>query len=296
MHGIHSHKVKVASGSLVHYVRFKSNFVEPRNVDVWLPDGYSSNEGYAVIYMHDGQMLFDATNTWNNMEWCVDETLAKLHNNKEIRECIIVAIWNISAKRYADYFPEKIIKEIPEPVRSTILSKQINGKPDGDNYLKFIVQELKPFIDRTYSTLPDESNTFIVGSSMGGLISLYAICEYPHVFGGAACLSMHSPVASFKLINDQTDSAVASKFRDYLSIHLPDANTRKIYFDYGDQGEDALYKPYQNAIDEIMRKKGYTAKYWQTQFFPGENHSEKSWAKRLHISLLFLLETPDRKK
>jgi len=293
MRGIHPHKVKVTSGSLVHYVRFKSNFVEPRNVDVWLPDGYSSNEQYAVLYMHDGQMLFDGSRTWNNAEWKVDETLGKLHNDKEIRECIIVGIWNVPEKRYADYFPEKIIKDIQEPSRTAVLTKQIKGHPSGDNYLKFIVKELKPFIDHTYATFRDVDNTFIIGSSMGGLISAYALCEYPDVFGGAACLSFHSPLASFSLINHETDEAVASKFRNYLFKHLPPPNTRKIYFDYGDKGGDAVYKPYQTAIDEIMKQKGYSDLYWQTRFFPGENHSEQSWAKRLYIPLIFLLKKKD---
>ncbi len=290
MHGIHSHKVKVSSGSLIRYVRFKSSFVEPRNVDVWLPDGYSSSKHYAVLYMHDGQMLFDGTHTWNNAEWKVDETLGKLHNDKEIRECILVGIWNVPANRYADYFPEKIIRDIPEPARKTILTKQLKVIPSGDDYLRFIVKELKPFIDRTYTTFQDVSNTFIIGSSMGGLISAYALCEYPDVFGGAACLSFHSPLASFKLIDHETDEAVAIKFRNYLSTYLPLPNSRKIYFDYGDQGPDAFYKPYQTAIDEIMKQKGYSELYWQTRFFPGEDHSEQSWAKRLYIPLLFLLE------
>lgn len=293
MHGIHSHKVKVRSGSLIRYVRFKSNFVEPRNVDVWLPDGYSTLERYAVLYMHDGQMLFDGNNTWNNTGWGIDETLGKLHNNQDIRECIVVGIWNVSEKRYGDYFPEKILRNIPEPAKSTILTKQINGRPSGDNYLKFIVEELKPFIDRSYSTLKEVNATFIIGSSMGGLISAYAICEYPNVFGGAACLSVHSPIAAFKLINHKTDEEIASKFREYLFAHLPEANTRKIYFDYGDKGADALYNPFQLAIDDIMHQKGYSPHHWQTRLFPGEDHSEKSWAKRLHIPLLFLLNKGD---
>ncbi len=291
MHGIHSHNVKVTSGSLIRYVRFKSKFVEQRNVDVWLPNGYSSKEQYAVLYMHDGQMLFDGAQTWNHSEWGVDETIGRLSYDNEIKKCLIVGIWNVPSKRYADYFPEKIIKYIPEPERKIILTKQIKGRPRGDNYLKFIVRELKPFIDRTYATLKGVENTFIIGSSMGGLISAYALCEYPNVFGGAACLSIHSPLACFKLINNETYSEVASKFRDYLLANLPKANTRKIYFDYGDKGEDALYKPYQLAIDEIMKQKGYTSPYWETRFFPGESHSEKSWAKRLYVPLLFLLQS-----
>jgi enterochelin esterase-like enzyme len=213
-----------------------------------------------------------------------------LHDNNEIRDCIIVAIWNIPEKRFADYFPEKIIQHIPEPTRTEILTKQIKGIPGADNYLKFIVTELKPFIDNNYSTQNDVNNTFIIGSSMGGLISAYAVCEYPSVFGGAACLSIHSPLVAFELINDKTNEDVASKFRDYLAENLPPANTRKFYFDYGDQTGDSLYRPYQTGIDQVMKQKGYSEKYWETKFFPGENHSEKSWAKRLYIPILFLVK------
>lgn len=201
MHGIHSHNVKVTSGSLIRYVWFKSKFVEQRNVDVWLPNGYSSKEQYAVLYMHDGQMLFDGAQTWNHSEWGVDETIGRLSYDNEIRKCLIVGIWNVPSKRYADYFPEKIIKYITEPERKIILTKQIKGRPSGDNYLKFIVKELKPFIDRIYSTLKGVENTFIIGSSMGGLISAYALCEPQCIWWGS--LLIHSFSLSLLQINQQ---------------------------------------------------------------------------------------------
>lgn len=279
----------VASGTLTRHANFASKFVAARTVDVWLPAGYSATKKYAVLYMHDGQMLFDSSTTWNKQEWGVDETLGTLLKNKKIRDCIVVAIWNVPANRFADYFPEKVIASIPEPTRTSILTQQIKGTPMADNYLKFLVTELKPFIDRTYSTKKDVANTFIMGSSMGGLISAYALCEYPGVFGGAACLSTHSPLVAYELINDRTDADAASKFRAYLQAKLPKANTRKLYFDYGDQTGDAFYKPYQTAIDALMQQKGYSSTYWQTRFFPGESHSEQSWKKRLNIPITFLL-------
>ena len=215
----------VSGGRIVHYENFNSVFVDPRNIDVWLPDGYGPEHRYAVIYMHDGQMLFDSTHTWNHQEWCVDETLTKLLKEKKIRNCIVVAIWNIPEKRHSEYFPQKIIDSIPEATRNIILSKQLKGVPRADNYLKFVVKELKPFIDSHYSTLKDAANTFLIGSSMGGLISLYGLCEYPNIFGGAACLSIHSPVAAFELMDQNTDKDVSSKFRSYLMRNLPRANT-----------------------------------------------------------------------
>jgi predicted alpha/beta superfamily hydrolase len=279
----------LSSGKIERVEKFNSKFVDPRTVDVWLPNDYSPNRKYDVVYMHDGQMLFDSSHSWNRQEWEVDETLSKLMNEEKIRPCIVVAIWNIPEKRFADYFPQKIIDSIAEPYKSQILTQQLKVKPNSDNYLKFIVTELKPFIDKKYSTNQSSENTFILGSSMGGLISVYAICEYPSVFGGAACLSIHSPIIMYELINENTDKEVASKFRNYLNQNLPKPNTKKIYFDYGSLTGDAFYKPYQAKIDEIMKQKGYDENHWQTKYFEGESHSESSWAKRLDVPLKFLL-------
>ena len=156
-----------------------------------------------------------------------------------------------------------------------------------------MVNELKPFIDKNYPTKTDASNTFMIGSSMGGLISIYALCEYSEIFGGVACLSIHSPLASFELINQNTDKEVSSKFRNYLENNLPEANTKKIYFDYGNLTGDSIYEPYQKKIDEIMVEKGYNNSYWQTLFFEGESHTETSWAKRLNIPVSFLLKSKE---
>jgi len=280
----------ISGGKIIRYENFRSGFVDARNVDVWLPDGYKLGKKYAVLYMHDGQMLFDSTHTWNHQEWGVDETMTKLQKEGRIKDCIVVAIWNIPEKRFAEYFPQKIIDSIPEVTRNKILSNQLKVNPQADNYLKFLVRELKPFIDSNYSTIRDAGHTFIMGSSMGGLISLYALCEYPGVFGGAACLSIHSPLSSFELIDKNTDADVASKFRNYLMRNLPKANTRKIYFDYGNQTGDSFYAPYQKALDSVMVLKGYTSSHWITRYFPGEDHSERSWKKRLNIPVMFLLK------
>jgi predicted alpha/beta superfamily hydrolase len=281
---------KVSSGSIKRIENFQSKYVTPRNVDIWLPDSYDSKKKYAVLYIHDGQMLFDSTSNWNKQEWGIDETVSKLITEKRIKDCIVVGIWNVSKERFADYFPEKIIKNIPEPTRTDVLTKQIMGKPSADNYLKFIVTELKPFIDKNYTTNPDVQHTYIMGSSMGGLISAYAICEYPNIFGGAACLSIHSPMLAFDFDKIKIDNVVASKFRNYLSENLPKANTRKVYFDYGTATLDSLYEPYQKKIDAIMQAKGFDKKHWITRKFEGEDHSEKAWKKRLHIPLEFMLK------
>ncbi|MBI9042784.1 alpha/beta hydrolase-fold protein [Lutibacter sp.] len=283
-------EVKVSSGKVQRIKNFKSEYVDARTIDVWLPDGYSSKEKYLVLYMNDGQSLYDAESTWNKQAWEVDAISGELIVSKRTKKFIVVGIWNNGEYRHSEYFPQKIIQSIPETTRKIIVEEQLKNKPQADNYLKFIVKELKPFIDKTYNIKEGRKNTFIAGSSMGGLISLYAICEYPEVFGGAACLSTHTPMILKEMMSEKTDTDVASKYRDYLKTNLPNPKNHKIYFDYGNQTLDSFYQSYQEKIDTIMIEKEYSSKNWITKFFPGDDHSEKSWSRRLHIPLEFLLK------
>jgi len=281
---------KVSSGTIRHIENYKSEYVPARNVDIWLPDGYDSTKKYAVLYMHDGMALFDANIMWNKQEWQVDENLGKLLSEKKIRNCIVVGIWNGNANRHSEYFPQKPFEMLSKHQQDSLYQiasgngKLFSEKIASDAYLKFIVKELKPYIDAHYPTLSDQPNTFIAGSSMGGLISLYAICQYPQVFGGAACLSTHWP-GTFSLENNP----IPAVFMRYFGQHLPDPKNHKIYFDHGDQTLDAMYAPYQQQMDVLMRAKGYTEANFITKVFPGTDHSENSWSKRLDVPLVFLL-------
>jgi predicted alpha/beta superfamily hydrolase len=151
--------------------------------------------------------------------------------------------------------------------------------PLSDRYLKFLMWELKPFMDEHYRTLPDRENTFTMGSSMGGLISIYAVCEYPDRFAGAGCISTHWPAAGGIVV-------------DYLAQALPEAGEHRIYFDHGTATVDALYEPYQEEVDQILIAKGYThGEDWVTLKFEGAEHGERAWRERVHMPLEFLLET-----
>lgn len=282
-------QVNVTSGTVKRLEKFASKYVDARNVDVWLPDNYSNKKKYAVLYMHDGQMLYDAATTWNKQAWEVDETVEKLIKDGKIKDTIVAGVWNNGEYRHSEYYPQKTLEFLPPETREFIISKQLKDKPQADNYLKFLTEELKPYIDKNFSTKRDRKNTFIAGSSMGGLISIYALCEYPDIFGGAAGISTHLPLILAEEIKDKYD-VVAASFRIYLEKNLPKADKRKIYFDYGDQTLDALYPPLQKKVDDIMKVKGWTEKSWTTKFFAGEDHSEKSWAKRLDIPVEFLLK------
>ena len=282
----------VSSGTLKRHESFYSQYITARHIDVWLPEGYAANRKYSVLYMHDGQMLFDSAVTWNKQTWDADDVITKLLQENKINDVIVVGIWNGGTTRHTDYFPQKPFESlILEQKEKIFTAARANGnsvfneqKINSDNYLKFLVKELKPFIDKNYSTYKDRSHTFIAGSSMGGLISMYAICEYPKVFGGAACMSTHWPG-----IFSMEGNPIPDAFINYLKTNLPDPKKHKIYFDYGTATLDALYPPLQQKADEVMKEKGFTGKNWITKEFPGEDHSEKAWHKRLHIPLTFLL-------
>jgi enterochelin esterase-like enzyme len=282
---------KVSSGKLVRHASFSSKYVTTRHVDVWLPDGYDGKMPFDVLYMHDGQMLYDSNTTWNKTDWQVDETLSTLISAKKIRPCIVVGVWNGGVTRHPDYFPQKPFEAMSTVEKDTVTAQlQRAGRtkeifqPNSDNYLKFLVQELKPFIDSAYKTNSGQAHTFVAGSSMGGLISMYAICEYPEVFGGVACLSTHWP-GVFTMENNPVPKA----FFNYLKTHLPSPGYHKIYFDYGNQTLDALYSPLQQQADAVMKARGYDAKNWKTLFFEGQDHSEKAWASRFDIPVMFLI-------
>ena len=270
----------VCCGTLDVYPDFKSAIITPRKVSVWLPDGYTVGESCDVLYMHDGQMLFDSTTTWNHQEWQVDEILSKLMNEKAIRRTIVVAIDN-TADRLKEYFPDKACRGM-EDVNASELG--------GDNYLKFLVEEVKPFVDERYQPLTDREHTFLMGSSMGGLISLYGLCEYPKVFGGAACLSTHISMSHLKAAKDT--EAMADGFLQYVAEHMPDANESRIYMDHGTEGIDSAYGPYQQRLDALFRERGWDADHFKSLVFEGHDHNETCWAKRLAEPVSFLLGNP----
>ncbi|MEZ4826806.1 MAG: alpha/beta hydrolase-fold protein [Bacteroidia bacterium] len=209
--------------------------------------------------------------------------------------CIVVGVWNGGSLRHSEYFPQKPFESLPVAFRDSLLHEaKRNGETplfaaevSSDLYLKFLTTELKPHIDSTYATYTDRANTFIAGSSMGGLISMYAICEYPDIFGGAACLSTHWP-GIFVAENNPVPQA----FADYMRAHLPDPATHKIYFDYGTETLDAMYEPFQLRIDTVMQHHGYDTLNWQTLKFRGEDHSENAWRKRFELPVTFLLTPP----
>ena len=256
-----------------------------RRVDVWLPETYQTNPdlSFPVLYMQDGQTVFD---NWKrgNGGWEVNRTITRLAEEEKIFPPIVVAI-SSTLNRAGDYLPAKAIDAKNPPASSA--SNTLNGQRQtrervSDRYLEWMVTTLKPAIDARYRTLRDAQNTALMGSSMGGLISLYAYCEYPEIYGKAACLSTHW-------------TALGSGMLAYLEAHLPPPDQHRLYFDYGSEGLDKDYEPWQTKVDALLRRKGYReGKDFASWHFAGEDHTTSAWRTRLHIPLTFLFGTVDK--
>ena len=284
---------KVAAGTIVDLGVVQSKNTDPRKVVVWLPHTYRrGGPRHAVLYMHDGQNLFDKATAGYGMEWEVDETLYRLIRERKVRPTIVVGIWN-TPKRLREYVPSKAFADLP-PSHMDRVRGLYGGDPLSDGYLKFIVEELKPSIDKRFRVKTDQASTAIMGSSMGALVSLYAINEYPQVFGSAGMVSTHWPLflptEGEKAISDREYEIVSSTFERYLASALPNPRGHRLYFDHGTETLDAIYARYQRRVDAVVGRRGYIlGANWVSRNFPGQAHNELSWASRVEIPLRFLL-------
>jgi predicted alpha/beta superfamily hydrolase len=236
---------------------FKSrHLVHSRNVYVYLPPDYNLTQlqRYPVLYMHDGQNLFDPKRAYLGQTWQALSTLNRLIKNKVIPPIIVVAVDN-TADRLNEYTHDF------DPHR------QQGGR--GNAYLQFMVQELKPLVDQSFMTLKERQHTGILGSSLGGLISVYGAARYAHTFGLVGALS---PSIWW---NQQSILKIVE------AAELP----VRVYIDMGTVGgelpEDArlLADTYQRlGMDQNLL----------LNIQPGAYHAEKFWAQRLPVALRFL--------
>ena len=276
---------KIKSQTYVVYKNFPSKYVTPRDIEIWLPANYDEVLALPVLYMFDGQNIYHGKKGWINNQyshgWQVDETLDSLINIGDIPPVMVVGVFNSGIKRFSEYMPAKPKKEIEKRILNQGKWVQEGYRKHGifsDLFLKFLVKELKPYIDKHYKTKKGRNHTYLAGSSMGGLISAYAICEYPNIFGKAACFSTHWP-------------AFDGVFIQYLKNNLPSPETHKIYFDHGTVGLDSLYEQFQIKVDTLMMRKGYKkGKNWITKKFEGEDHNESFWRKRFHFPIKFFFQ------
>lgn len=227
-----------------------------RKIWIYLPTDYeNSTKNYPVLYMHDGQNLFDLL-TANNGEWQVDETLSKLENLGKLK-LIVVGIDNGEKNRIEEYSPWKN----PE-----------YGGGKGAAYIDFIVQELKPFIDKNYRTKQERANTGIMGSSLGGLITMYAGMQYPQTFGR---LGVFSP--SFWWSDE-------SYLQTQKTGWQPDT---KIYMNVG-KAEDEIMQKGTKKMEKTLKSIGYDKTNLHTRYVKNAKHNEQFWQQEFEAAVLWL--------
>ncbi len=245
-----SGRIVNASHTITGDVRIFKNLnfgkLKPRNIIVWLPPCYNQNSSkrYPVLYMQDGQNLFDATTSAFGVEWRADETADSLIKNKIVSPFIIVGIYNTSDR-----------------------TEEYTLTPKGIEYMKFIVTKLKPFIDKTFRTLPDNDNTAVGGSSYGGTISFLLAWNFPEVFSKAALFSPAFKTDRFdlseKIINEKGKKDIV------------------LYIDNGGVGLEEKLQPEIDEMIEVLKQKGF--KQNENLFYykaPEAKHFEADWAER----------------
>jgi predicted alpha/beta superfamily hydrolase len=264
-------------GSLARHPDLDAGDLPARHVDVWCPPGYGEHpeRRYPVVYMHDGQNLFSQSLAYGGQSWRVDAAITALMTDGSLPGAIVVGIWN-SQQRWREYMPPLL----PPGPEADAWATAVGGPPVTDQYLDFLVGSVKPLIDGTYRTLPEQRHTAVMGSSMGGLVSLYALIRHPDVFGGAGCLSTHWTAGGGLLVAA-------------MGAALPAAGQHRLYFDYGSIGLDAAYEPFQRTMDGYVQAAGYrNGLDWETRSFPGADHNEAAWRARVHLPLAFLNPYP----
>jgi hypothetical protein len=285
-------------GRWVDWEHFPSTFVAPRKVRVWLPPEYdASHENFAVLYMQDGQNLFDPPSPMAR-RWDVD---------RHRWRCASPARFDPpSWSRYG--MPRTTGRANTGPRRRSRPARRVvapgaaagrsaDTEPLADGYVRFLATELKLFHRRHYRTRAGRDDTFVMGSSMGA-VSLYALCSFPRVGAAGAChaLGHHHPLRGLPAHfapgagRDPRVERMAAAYRDWLRGHLPPAGRHRLYFDHGTQGLHGLYGPHQQLVDDLLAAKGYRPGVdWMTRVFPGAPHDESAWRERLAIPLTFLL-------
>lgn len=255
-------------GKIVRQKNFYSRFLNnSRDIDIYLPPTYgrNPNKRYPVLYMHDGNNLFYPSIAFAGVPWKVDSTMDKMINNGLIEEVIVVGIFNTIGRN-------------DEYTWTQMRSYHGVEGGKGDLYAKFIVNELKPFIDRSFNTLSDRNNTAVMGSSLGGLISYYLGLYYPHVFGK---IGMVSP----SLWWDRGQA-----FKDIIAIQpnlqiWMDMGTKEGYSRNVEKNVNIMMVRYmKHQLQQLGYTEGINLGYLEDK---GAKHNEYYWGKRLHLPLLF---------
>jgi hypothetical protein len=266
-------------GRLEYWTDVKSKHLAySRHVAVWLPPGYDEEKDrrYPVLYMHDGQNLFDPRMANTGTDWGIDEAVVRGVKAGRIPPVIVVGAFSTDG-RAREYSPW-------------------DGAPD---YARFLIEELMPRVNEKFRTLTGPANTAAMGSSMGGLLSFYLCWKRPDVFGLCGCVSTHFPYNQLVMEEFAPGSSkqralppgpddwplIAREIRN--GARMPKGV--RLYFDYGTEGLDAMYEPIQKRVDEWLVGQGFReGTDFVSRKVQGATHNEAAWRARMDDPLAFL--------
>ena len=260
------------TGEVRRHAAFPSRFVRARDVRVWLPPGYGADRArrYPVLYFHDGNNVLDAATSFKGVEWGADETAGRLIRAGALRPFILVAV---------DNTPDRMAEYTPAPDAR-------HGGGQAAGYERFLVEELKPFMDRSYRTLPGPNATGLVGSSLGALVSLDLALRRPDRFGLVGCISPAAWWAERDIVRRAAAAGKGTALRIWLDVGTAEgtekAGTKEWLEDTRALREALLTRGWREGAD---------LHYEEVE---GAVHDEGAWAARLDRILLFLLGPPRR--
>jgi enterochelin esterase-like enzyme len=253
-------------GRLEYWRNMPSKYLSlPRHVEIWLPPGYDENPQarYPVLYMHDGQNLFDPRIASTGVDWGMDEAIVRGMRAGRLPPTIVVGVW-CTELRLREYSPWDM----------------------GTNYARFLIEELMPAVNQKFRTRTGPENTTVMGSSMGGLISFWLCWKYPGTFGRGGCLSTAWTWNGTLPVQPGVRPLIEREIASGVSF----PKGERMYFDYGNEGLDARYELLQSKVAAWLAGQGLKeGKDFVVRRFPGAAHNESAWRARLDEPLTFLL-------
>lgn len=249
-------------------------------VDVWVPKDL--NPKTPLLVMHDGRNIFDEQDSFTGKTW---EVLTALRDEVRSPSPIVVAVWGQSDEtRIRELSPEKIVREdieffwrhLPDSYRAT------GTEPFGDSYVSLLADAIVPFVLDRYGVKHSVERTAVMGASMGGLISMYAMGQRPEVFGTAICFSSHWVFGEDRMVKGLVDQ-------------LPTPGTHRVWTDSGTIELDQYYPPFHKLAEQKLLEKGYVpGDQLVTSIYPNTGHHESYWARRVAEALNWWLRSDPR--
>ena len=288
----------VSFGELESFV-IESDY-DTRKIQIYYPNNKKIDSDTLFIFMNDGEELFNAAESWHNMEWGIDEKIEEMNLNESELNFVIIAIHSAKkgnrffvdeTKRYAEYFPKESIPYFDSGFKKRRYQEWVNK--NNLYYLEFLTEDVIPFVEDKFDILLNNRNLGIIGASMGGLAALNALIEHPDLFGFAGCISTHwVGIKPFEYVllplvgkingDDDTANAIIS----YIEDNITNIDDQKIYFDHGTIGLDSLYSTPQGRVNKILDLKSKDYKYL---VFEGYDHYAPEFGSRFDSVLEYLV-------